>query len=245
MDKITNKKSILESPEIAVHGYSIERGDTTYRNTLEERIQAAKEASLAAKQAQKKNNKEKHSLANNLNTALKSDTYFQNMTVKNNKSSDQELKKKNTQSCSSSFKNDFKPMINVLSSNTTIPKNVNTNLQAKYNTNSFFKPTRKVGVMQRRLEAIKANKKLSNTIAVEYNNALESGKSTNILSNNLDSQSTQTNNNVPNQSNIIVSKCNEYKTISTVQKSPCSEIKCYDYIRNINNTSGKLKQLFY
>lgn len=48
---------MLENLRSRITGYSIEYGNTTYENSLEERIQAAKAASLAIKQTQNPNGK--------------------------------------------------------------------------------------------------------------------------------------------------------------------------------------------
>lgn len=52
MDKSKNKMSMFENLRGNSHGYSIEIGSTTFEDTLEDRIQAAKAAS-ARNQSQK------------------------------------------------------------------------------------------------------------------------------------------------------------------------------------------------
>lgn len=243
MDKSKNKNSILEFSKISIPGYSIEFGDTTYENTLEERIQAAREASLTAKKAQKQNSKGKYSLKNSVNTTIENKTYFQNMTIKKTINNSQEFKKKNIQCWSSFSKNNFEPILNDSSLNTAISKNINTNLHTKYNTNFSSKSTFKGGgLMQRRLELIKANKKLSHITPLE-NTALELNKCSNNVSNNLNCQGTPTKNYVPIQSDINLSKHKDNKNKLAIQKSIHDEVK-YDHNRNINKTSSKLKLFF-
>lgn len=207
MDKNKNKRSILESSNNTISGYSIEYSDITHKGTLEERIEAAK---LASSSAQKQNNKGKLHITNSINTAEDEDIYVKNMTIK----------KKNTQKqhWSSSSKTDLKCTFNMPS---TITKNINT-----YESLPTYKGG---GLMQRRLEAIKANKKLTK-MPLKYDNTIEPTKFPNNQSN----------------SHVSLSKCNvskhcEYKSKLTVQKNLHSEIEPSDRTKIIANIPSKLK----
>lgn len=238
MDKKKNKRSILEHSKNIASGYSIEFGNTTFQNTLEERIQAARAASLHAKQAKKpsstSSSKGNLYLTNNKNLTLQN-TNFQStgMTVINTINNVQNLQKKIKQS---SFNNNVEPKDKVFSSsNFTETKSSYTNTLAKNNTSCSFISTCKGGPMQRRLEAIKA-KKLNNPNAFKCD-ALESTKYSNSLTNQLDFIKK---NHVSKQCDM---KYNEYNN-----KYPCSEIRpntftghCDRTRINVPNTSSKLK----
>lgn len=228
MDQSKDKMSMLENLKAAISGYSIEIGDTTYNDTLEERIQAAKAASSATyKQTQKP--KEKLSVPLK-NVVVEKDTHLENMTIKklNNIVQVPELKKRNRQRWSS-VKTDFVSTSNTFSVDSSINKNLNLNAQANYISTSFKSTCRGGGVMQRRLEAIKASKIISNLPSFEHNtnNTLESIKFSNNPSKNVSSQ-TLTKNHDYNQFDTNYSKLNEYKTRSIVQKHYGNEIN-HDY----------------
>jgi len=127
----------------------------------------------------------------------------------------QESKITNKQ-CLSINKTDIQTSTHIpLTKNFNKTKNINSNFEPKCNT-SFLKQTFKGGSsMQLRLEAIKANKKLSNRISHECSNTLESHNPSKDMSiqyipptKNLSSKLCNTNN----------FRRNEYKTRSTVQK---------------------------
>ncbi|XP_060868755.1 LOW QUALITY PROTEIN: transcriptional protein SWT1-like [Metopolophium dirhodum] len=234
MEKNNQKRSVLESSKNNIFGYTIEIGNTTYENTLEERIQAAKNASSSAKRAQNQNIEEKLLRSRNAKEYIN----VQNMPVIKSMSSAQESKITNKQ-WSSINKTDIQTSTHIpLPKNLTKTKNINSNFEPKCNT-SFLKQTFKGGgSMQLRLEAIKANKKLSNRISHECSNTLEShNPSKNVslqyipLTKNHSSKLSNTNN----------FKRNEYKTRSTVQKH-LEEVKytghC-DRTKDITNTPYK------
>jgi len=211
-ERNNKKKSVFESSKNTIFGYTIEIGDTTYENTLEERIQAAKNASSSAKLAQQQTIEEKLSKNRNAKECLN----VQNTTFAKSMSNTQELKIKNKQYFGSINKPDIQTSTHIpLLKYFTKTKNINSNFESKCNT-SFLKPTYKGGgSMQLRLEAIKANKKLSNRNSHERINTLES----NNLSKNVSVQDTS---HIKNHSSILcntnISNRNEYKTRSTVQK---------------------------
>uniref|UniRef100_A0A2H8TQ75 Transcriptional protein swt1 n=1 Tax=Melanaphis sacchari TaxID=742174 RepID=A0A2H8TQ75_9HEMI len=222
------KKSILEISKNTIPGYTIEIGNTTYEDTLEERIQAARNASLSAKLKQKQNIKEKLSNSRNVK-----DVNVQNyMAVKKLMNSDQELKIKNKQYVSIN-KTDIQDSTHVPLLN--VAKNINSNFESKCNT-SLLKPTYKGGgSMQLRLEAIKANKKISNKIPYECNSTLES-KNVSLQ----DIPLTKNHNSKLCHTNISIRY--EYSTRSIIQKHPLEEAKytghC-DRTIDITNTSCK------
>jgi len=124
-----------------------------------------------------------------------------------------------------------------LPKNSTKTKSINLNVEPKCNT-SFLKPTYKgAGSMQLRLEAIKANKKLSNRIShectLESNNPLKNvSLQDKPLMKNLNSKLCNTN----------IFKRNEYKTRSTVQKHLLEEDKYTGHCnrtKDITNTPCK------
>lgn len=205
MEKNNHKRSLFESSKNTVSGYTIEIGSTTYENTLEERIQAARNASSSAKQAQSQHFEEKLSNSRNL----------KDINVKKSINNALEVKIKN------------KPMVSINKSNIqthaslNLTKTINdhSNFESKCNTNLLKPPTFKGGgLMQLRLEAIKSNKKVSNKISTEYNNTLES-KNVNIQ------DIPQMKNHCSNLNNTNISKRTEYNTRSTVQKHPCEVVK--------------------
>jgi len=234
MEKNHQKRSVLESSKDNMFGYTIEIGNTTFENTLEERIQAAKNASSSAKLAQKQNFEEKLSKIRNAKEYIN----VQKMPVLKSMSSAQELKIKNKQWASIN-KTDVQTSNHIpLPKNLTKTKNINSNFEPKCTT-SFLKPTYKGGgSMQLRLEAIKANKKLSNKFSYESNNTLESHNPSKNLSlqdiplmKNHSSKLYNTNN----------FKRNEYKTRSTVQKH-LEEVKYTGHCnrtKDITNTPCK------
>lgn len=214
MDKHKIKNSVLEYSNVSIPGYSIQYGDTTYENTLEERIQEVTVDVKEAKKAQKINSKGKYSLKNSVNTAVE------------NKS----IKKTN-------FAQEYKNIQCFSSLNTG--KNINTNLHNKFNTNFPSKSTFKGGgSVQHRIESIKANK-LSHITPLE-NNTLELNKVSNNVSKNLNCQDAPIKNYVPNQNHINLSKHNDNKIKSTVTKNIHNEVK-HDHNKNINITSSKFK----
>lgn len=230
MDKHRNKRSILENFKNIAPGYSIEIGNTTFQNTLEERIQAARAASIVTKQAKKQNDsKEKFFMTNNRNGTVQN-TNFQSMAIKNTINNSPNVQKR---------------------INLSKPKITNTNTQAINNTSCPLKPTCKGGPMQRRLEAIKAKKftNTCNTYSFKCDNALESTKYSNNFTNQLD---VLVENHFPNEldryDQQVVYKCNEYnRTSSPKSFHPSDEIRpnklighC-DRTKNIPNTSSKLK----
>jgi len=232
MERNNQKRSVFESSKNTIFGYTIELGNTTYENTLEERIQAAKNASLSAKLAQKQTIEEKLLKSWNEKECLN----VQNTAFVKSISNTQEFKIKNKQSIN---KTDIQTSTHIpLLKNSTKIKNINSNFESKCNT-SFLKPTYKGGgSMQLRLEAIKANKKLSNKNSHECNNTLES----NNPSKNVSLQD------IPHMKNHSSILCNtnisnryEYKTRSTVQKH-FEEVKytghC-DRTKDITNTPRK------
>lgn len=210
--KNNKKRSVFESSKNTIFGYTIEIGNTTYENTLEERIQAAKNASSSANLAQKQTIEEKLSKNRNAKEFLN----VQNTNFTKSMSNTQELKTKNKQYFASINKTDIQTSTHIpLLKNLAKTKNTNPNFESKCNT-SFLKPTYKGGgSMQLRLEAIKANKKLSNRNSHECSNTLES----NNPSKNVSVQDIP---HIKNHSSILcntnISNRNEYKTRSTVQK---------------------------
>lgn len=213
MERNSQKRSELESSKSTIFGYTIEIGNTTYENTLEERIQAAKNASSSAKNlAQKQNIQEKLSKIRNASEH----TYAQNIAIKKSTNCAQELKIKNKQWASIN-KTDIETSTNIpFLKNLTKTNNINSNFESKCNPN-FLKPTHKGGgSMQLRLEAIKANKKLSNRISHEYSNTLESNNPSKIVS--LQDNIPLMKNHSSKLCTTNMSKRNEYKTRSTVQK---------------------------
>jgi len=225
MEENNQKRSVFESSKNTISGYTIEFGSTTYENTLEERIEAARNASSSAKLAQKQNIKEKLSNSKNVK-----DTNFQNnMAVKKLLNSAQEFKIINKQ-CISINKTDIQNSSNVPLLNLT--KNLNSNCESKCNT-SFLKPAYKGGgSMQLRLEAIKANKKI-------INNTLES----NNPSKNMNIQYIPPTKDYSFKScHTNISKRKDYNTRSTVQKHHLEEAKytghC-DRTKDVTNTQCK------
>ncbi|XP_060838805.1 transcriptional protein SWT1-like isoform X2 [Rhopalosiphum padi] len=208
MEENNQKKSVFEISKTTISGYTIEIGNTTYENTLEERIQAARHASSSAKLAQKQNIKEKLSNCRN----VKDINFQNNMAVKKLMSSAQEFKTKNKQ-CVSINKTDNLNSTHVPLLNFT--KKINSNFESKCNTSSL-KPTYKGnGSMQLRLEAIKDNRKISNKISCEYNKTLES----NNPSKNVNLQDfPPAKNHSSKLCHTNIAKRYEYNTRSTVQK---------------------------
>jgi len=236
MERNNQKRSEFESSKNTIFGYTIEIGNTTYENTLEERIQAAKNASSRVKLAHKPNIQEKLSKSRNASEYINA----QNIALIKSTNSAQEFKIKNKQ-CASINKTDTETSTHIpLQKNLTKTKNINSNFESKCNT-SFLKPTYKGGgSMQLRLEAIKANKKLSNRISHDYSNTLES---------NNPSKNVSLQDNIPLMKNHSYKLCttnipkrNEYKTRSTVQKHHLEEVKytghC-DRTKDITNTPCK------
>lgn len=237
MEENNQKRSVFESSKNTISGYTIEFGNTTYENTLEERIEAARNASSSAKLAQKQNIKDKLSCSKN----VKDINVQNNMAVKKLLNSAQELKIINKQSVSIN-KTDIQNSNNVPLLNLT--KNINSNCESKCNT-SFLKPAYKGGgSMQLRLEAIKANKKIINKTPREYNNTLES----NNPSKNVNIQYEYIEYVPPTKDFSLklchtnISKRKEYNTRSTVQKHHLEEAKytghC-DRTKDITNTPCK------
>lgn len=209
-----NKRSVLESSNNTSSGYSIEYNNTTYEHTLDERIQAAKTASSTLKQAQKQNNKEKFHFTNNRTIVLEEDTHVKNKAGQS--------------------KIDFNFKLNMPS---TITKSIYTPVQTKYNIHESLPVYKGGGLMQRRLESIKANKKLP-TISLKCDNITES---VNFSNNRSNLHETLTNNHVSDQFNINDSKRNEFKSRSFIHKNGHSEVGHYDRTKIIANTSSKLK----
>lgn len=211
MDKNKNneKSSILKSLN-NTSGYSIEFGDTSYENTLEERIQAARLASLTDKREKQQNSKEKISLTNSRNAIFKNDTDFNNKTVKKTTNIFHEFNIKNEH---------FKQTINDYSPNSILTRDINSNLQDINNTSDFLKPVYKGGgSMQQRLENIKCNKKLFNNCPCE----LDETKDTTNLTKNVNFQHSLTKNNNSQYTSTNSNQHYEYRTRSTVQKK-CNE----------------------
>ncbi|CAH1708742.1 unnamed protein product [Aphis gossypii] len=232
MEENNQKRSVFESSKNTISGYTIEFGNTTYENTLEERIEAARNASSSAKLAQKQNIKEKLSYSKN----VKDINVQNNIAVKKLLNSAQEFKIINKQSVSIN-KTDIQNSNNVPLLNLT--KNINSNCESKCNT-SFLKPAYKGGgSMQLRLEAIKANKKIINKTPREYNNILEP----NNPSKNVDIEF------VPPTKDYSLKVCHtnipkrkEYNTRSTVQKHHLEEAKYTEHCdrtKDITNTPYK------
>jgi len=230
MDKSKNKRYF---PILENSGYSIEYGNTTYRNTLEQRIQYAKAASSITKQEHKQNVREKVSLTINTNITSEND-----ITNKKTTNSSQELKKKSKQYLPKLIKTYFFSQLTILL--LIIPDL--SNLQYK-NSSDSFKPNCKGGLMQHRLEAIKAQKLSNVTSRGSEKNTLQSNKSSKIVT----QITTQTKNHVSSQVNINVPLRNEYKTRSTVQKHLYSEPSTIsqhcDRTKNNSNPSSKLKYI--
>jgi len=236
-NKRKNKKSVWDNSKNPPYGYSIEFGDTNYKNTLEERIQAAKNASLIAKQTQKQKCSGKLFLKNNTRT-----DFEKNMTFKTVTNSVQDFKNKNTQHGSSPFESIVKPTSSAFPLMPNITKNMITNVQSKFNT-SDLSPTFRGGLMQRRLEAIKAQKKETNAISLKcHKKTVESPK---FSSNSSSSQFAQQKDIVSNRFDTNTPKRNEYKLRSTIQKNTRNEIGNCDRIKNIICTSGKFKKMYY
>lgn len=120
MDKI----SILKN-SLSMHGYSIEVGNTSYETTLDERIKAAKIASLISKQEEKQITIEDNFLINRNSVLSKKGANFKNMAVKKttNIAKEFEMKNKCLQSVSKSY---FEPTNNVISPRSPPSKNINT-----------------------------------------------------------------------------------------------------------------------
>lgn len=139
------------------NGYLIEIGNTTYSNSLEERIQIAK-------QAQK--NKEKL-LALKRKTIVKKDTSLESMAINksNNRIQVPKFKKINKQW--STYKTNFVPASNVSSTNYSMNRNRNSSLSVNYGSTSIKSTFKGGGLMQNRLEKIKANKTYSNVTSIE------------------------------------------------------------------------------
>lgn len=215
------KKSPWENPGSPSYGYSIEFGDTTYKNTLDERIQAAKNASSIAKQTQKQKYSGKLILKNNANKDLEKNANYQSMCTKTTKNGNQDLKNKNRQYQSSSFKSVIETA---------------TNVQSKSSANNTLPTFKGGGQMQRRLEAIKARKMEAMSLKCEEN-TLESTKFSNSP---LSPQIVQSNNCVPNLFDINVSKRIDYKLRSSVQKYTCNEIGQCSLTKNNAGTSSKV-----
>lgn len=234
-NKNKNKRSIWENLKNPPCGYSIEFGDTTYKNTLDERIQAAKNASLIAKQAQKQKHSEKCFLTYSEITDIKKNPNCQTMTVKTIKNCAQDFKNKNRPHLLSSLKSVNDPTINVFPFKSATTKNININVQTKFNANDLL-PTFKGGLMQRRLEAIKANKKESKTISLKCDKKILESTKSNDSSNSQFPQK--------KHCNTINSKRNEYKLRSTVQKNTYNEINC-NCTKNITSTSSKFKNFIF
>lgn len=209
MDKNKNKRSFLLKSLNNTSGYSIEFGNTSYEDTLEERIQAARLASSTVKQEKQQNNKEKISLTNSRNTILKNDTHF-NKTVQKTTNIVHEFQIKNEH---------FKQTNNDYSPNSILIRDINTNLQDINNSSDFSKPVYKGGgLMQQRLENIKCNKKLLNNLSCEFDKTIDATK----LSKNVNFQHSLTKNNDSKHTNTNFTQHYEYRTRSTMQKK-CNE----------------------
>lgn len=221
MDKSQNMGSVLGRPKISVPGYTIEMGNTTYGTSLEERIQAARAASCS-NQMLPKNNIGKSTLMNTRNNE------------KISFNAHHESKKRNRHQWPSSSNIDYKLIPKVSSLNSTTVKNGNINPQTNY------KPIHKGGgLMQRRLESIKANKKLSN-ISLDYDKNVGSTKCPNNFSQSSNHQDNFTKSHVSSQFDENISMQNECKTKSTIQKKKSSDMK-NDCINNNINKLSKLK----
>lgn len=238
MDKSKNKRSILESSKNTTTGYSIEFGNNAYQfqgNTLEERIQAARTASLMAKQAQK----EKISPINDKNITLINSSSVQNsLTNKKTTINSQELKTKN-RLMAPSIKSDFRPTINSSSLILPLTSNLST---ISTNVQNSLKPIYKGGgLMQRRLEAIKCNKVSSNTVALK-SDILELKKSPTNSSNTISYPSTiSIKSNISYPTNTLMPKHNEFKARSTVQTNHSPYFKNNDHSTNKINPTGKFE----
>ncbi|KAL4132326.1 hypothetical protein QTP88_009497 [Uroleucon formosanum] len=223
MEKNNQKNSVLENSKNSIFEYTIEVGNTTYKNTLEDRIQAAKNASSSAKLAQKQNINDKSSKSRNAKEYIN----IVNMPVKKSMSSAQELKITNKQ-WASIIKTDIQTSTHIpLPKNLTKTKNINSNFDPKCNLSPIKSTYKGSCPMQLRLEAIKTHKKLSNRTQTE-NVTLQDIP----LMKNHSSKLCNTNN----------FKRNEYKTRSTVQKHLLEEVKytahC-DRTKDITNTPYK------
>lgn len=142
MDKNNNKRSIMDNSKNIIFGYSIEYGNTTYQDTLEERIQAARAVSSTAKQTNKHNVGKEKLFSNNRKTTI------QNTTLKNTINIVPNLQKK------------IKPYF---------PSSVKINTESNNNASNIYKSTCKECPMQRRLESIKAKNVLTNTSKINSN----------------------------------------------------------------------------
>lgn len=231
MDKYKNKKSILENYKSIESEYSIEIGNTTFQNTLEERIQAAKAASLVAKQIkQQSDSKERFFMTNNRNGPMQNNN-FQSMTDRNTINNAPNVQKR----------------INI-----TKPKTINTNTQAKNNTSWPLKSTFKGCPMQHRLEAINAKKFTNayNTYSFKCDNTLDSTKYSNNVTNQLDASLVENHlsNELDKNDQQVIYKHNEYYRTAPKSLHPSDEeiwpnklIGHCDRTKNIPNTSSKLK----
>lgn len=230
MDNNNEKSCILKSLN-NTSGYCIEFGDTSYENTLEERIEAARLASSTAKQEKQQNSKEKISLTNSRNAILKNDTDFNNKTVKKTTNLVHEFKIKNEH---------FKQTINDYAPNSILTRDINSNLQDINNTSDFLKPVYKGGSsMQQRLESIKCKKKLFNNCSGELDKTKDATK----LTKNVNFQHSLTKNNNSKHTSTNFTQHYEYRTRSTVQKK-CNEpsILFGHYNRTTNcTTSSKFR----
>lgn len=234
MDKNkNNKKSYILKSLNNTSGYSIEFGDASYENTLEERIQAARLASLTVKQEKQQNSKEKI-LTNSRNAILKNDTDFNNKTVKKTTNIVNEFKIKNEH---------FKQTINDYSPNSILTRDRNSNLQDINNTSDFLKPVFKGGSsMQQRLESIKCNKKLFNNSSCEFDKTKDAIK----LTKNVNFQHSLSKNNNSKHTSTNFTQHYEYKTKSTIQNK-CNESStlCGHCNRTKNSTTSSSKFRYY
>ncbi|XP_050423312.1 uncharacterized protein LOC126835047 isoform X2 [Adelges cooleyi] len=164
MDKSKNKTSMEFSRNIS-SSYSIQFGDNTLGNTLDERIQAAKAAAIKGKRSQKQNINDRLHMKNNIhgfNIEKSNKINFSSSNKTHIKSNETlETKKKIRQH-----------------SQLTKPNNsellpISGNLQNKLNVSNSKIAPKASGLMQRRLEAIKS-KKLSNIFSSEYDNEISS-----------------------------------------------------------------------
>lgn len=222
-----------------VFGYSIERGNTTYKNTLEERIQAAKSASNL-KHAQKPKNPVKLFLTNNKNITVEKNINHQKIT--------EDLKMKHKQrSKPSSFSTDINLSSDISSSKSTVNYCKNQNSQIKLN--NALRPTfQGGGKMQSRLEAIKSKK--CNKFLAEQDNILEVTKFVANPSKNINLQKSQKEvpaSNLcdirvpsPNSLSAGVFKSNTYQTRSTVRKN---DIQYSTYNEHCDRTKDTTKIL--
>jgi len=199
------------------NGYSIEFGDTTYRNTLDERIQAAKAASSIAKQTQKQKYSGKLFLKNSTNKNLEKN--YQNMCAKMVQNSTQDLKNKNRQCQLSSFKSVIEPATNAQCN--------------KSNANDSLPTFKGGGQMQHRLEAIKARKLEANAVSL-LKREKDTSESTKFSNSSSSSQVVQNNDCVSSLLDTNVSKRN---LRSSVQKYTCNEIRHCELTKNITSTS--------